>query len=359
MGLSQKGSKKGGDKMAKVNASAILPKARGMYAKRLSKEQYQDLMRKHTVLEVGAILKKHPYFQKSLSSLSITDPHRQQMEDLLEDDIFEKYETLARYDYNPNSFTDYFICYCEVQEILTVLRMISVGILQDTIKPFPPYLIGKLCYDVFGLVNAKDFSQVMAVLKRTPYYRVLYPFWMQDPSLKNYPLIEAALVKYYYSRVFILAKQNLNAQETKQVLGLFFQEAEAYNINIILRIQKYFPDVYTTEEIMSFLVPYHHRVSPEKLKNALGKGNDDALLSVCRQSLGDSTLQMRDLNSFYIRSKKKIQRYAEQLLHLTTSPSMAVASFIFLAQIEKDNVVNIIEGVRYGLSQEQIEKLMQ
>lgn len=343
----------------KTNASAILPKARGMYAKRLTKEQYQELIRRRTVPEVAAVLKKHPYFKQSLATLSSTDPHRQQMEDLLNDDIFNKYETLARYDFNPRNFTDYFVVKCEVREISKMLRMISVGIIENPLQIFPPYLEGKVCFDVYDLASAKDFSGVMNVLKRTPYYKVLYPYWMKDPSVKNYPVIEAALIKYYYAQVFLLAKQTLSTQEAKQATSLFCLEAESYNISVVLRIQKYFPNIYTADEVKSLLLPYRYRVPQEMMNQFIERAGDDLSLKVCQICLGNATLPQSEVESFEILSKKRIQRKAEQLLHLTTSPSVVVAAFIILAEIEKENAVNVIEGVRYGMAPEQIESLLE
>ncbi|MDL2325214.1 V-type ATPase subunit [Ruminococcaceae bacterium OttesenSCG-928-A16] len=341
-----------------AQANAILPKARGMYAKRLQPAQYEELMRRRTVPEVAAFLKKHPYYKDSFATLSPTDPHREQIEELLNSDIFYKYETLARYDYTPESFTDYFIIECEVHEILRVLRMLSAGVAGRYLKHLPPFLAGKIQFDLFALAEARSFNSVLEVLRRTPYYRVLYPRFLQDPFLKDYPATESAVIAYYYSAVFALAKKHLTGQEAKQVTNLFSQEAENYNINVILRAKTYFGKVYTAAQIRPMLLPYTYRISKQKLNELLEQTGTDGILALFREGMHNKNWAPGSMDEYDVISGRRLYHHAERLLHLTTSPSAAVAAFIFLVKMERDNVINVVEGVRYGLPPEKIRVLL-
>lgn len=339
-------------------ANAILPKARGMYAKRLRLAQYEELMRRRTVPEVAAGLKKHPYFQDSLATLSPTDPHREQIEELLNTDIFYKYQTLARYDFSPESFTDYFIAECEIKEILRVLRLLSAGVVGRYIRQLPPFLEGKIQFDLFALAEAKSFAEVLEVLQRTPYYRSLYQRWVLDPFLTDFLAVESALIAHYYSTVFALAKKYLAGAEVKQVMDLFSQEAENYNVNVILRAKTYFSGVYPAEQIRPMLLPYSYRIPRPKLEELLERGGLDMAVELYREAAHDKKLAPGADNDLGVVSARLLHRHAERLLHLTTSPSAAVAAFVFLAKAERDNVVNVVEGVRYGLPPEKIKELL-
>ncbi len=50
--------------------------------------------------------------------------------------------------------------------------------------------------------------------------------------------------------------------------------------------------------------------------------------------------------------------HARHVLHLTSGPRAALAAFLMLAKRERDNVVNVIEGVRYGLAPEAIRVML-
>ncbi|MFV0351550.1 MAG: V-type ATPase subunit [Oscillospiraceae bacterium] len=344
--------------MAANASQALIPKARGMYAKRVRSEEYEELMRRRTVPEVAAVLKKHPYFGDSLATLSPQDPHRGQLEELLNMDIFKKFSALARYEFAAHSFADYFLVECEVQEIMRALRLLSVGSTGKYIRMFPPFLEGKLQVDLLALAQAQYFTQVLKVLRYTPYYKVLYPYYQKDPLIRNYPAVEALLIRYYYSEVFSLAKKHLSAREEEAVRNLFLQEAENYNLSVILRAKTYFGKAYSGADIQYLLLPYTYRVSAQKMDEMIHSKGEDLLWAFYRQSALERIGGPVSPDEFDASGGRIMYKMARRLLHLTTSPSGALAAFITLAKLERDNVVNVIEGVRYGLAPEKVRLLL-
>ena len=73
------------------SALAIVPKAKAIAARRLMRDDYAELERKRSVLEVTTALQNHPYFADSLKGLSPMNLHRAQIEEALRKDIFYKY----------------------------------------------------------------------------------------------------------------------------------------------------------------------------------------------------------------------------------------------------------------------------
>jgi V/A-type H+-transporting ATPase subunit C len=339
-------------------SQAIIPKARGMYAKRILAAEYEELMRRRTVPEVAAVLKKHPYFADSLATLSPTDPHREQLEELLSMDIFVKYEALMRYDFTTESFANYFIIECEVQEILRVLRMLSTGVPGRYMKHLPPFLEGSLRFDLFRLAEARSFDEVLEELHHTPYYKVLRSVWVKDPFLRDYPGVEAVMVRYYYAAVFELAQKHLPQRALKAVAEMFSQEAEIYNIGVILRARTYFGAAFTAEQVKALLLPYNYRLTKRDMQQMLVAPNADA----AAQQLGKMGLQLPpgpvDVEALDAEMGRLRYHKAQQVLHLSAAPSAVLAVFITLAKLERDNVVNVIEGVRYGLPPDKIRALL-
>lgn len=339
-------------------SQAIIPKARGMYAKRIQPAEYEELMRRRTVPEVAVALKKHPYFGDSLATLSQTDPHREQVEELLAMDIFNKYEALVHYEFASHSFADYFIIECEVQEILRAMRFLSNGVVGRYINHLPPFLEGQIRFDLFRLAEATNFEQVLDVLRYTPYYKPLRAYWYKDPLLRDYPSAEAVLIRFYYSEVFRLAGQYFSGREEKAVRELFLQEAENYNVNVILRAKTYFGDAFSPDDIRSLLLPYNHRIPKSRLREMVNAKGVEPLLELYQKMSGQTGTVLVSPGEFDALAGRLMYRYARRILHLTTSPSAALAAFIALAKLERDNVVNVVEGVRYGMPPEKIRALL-
>lgn len=342
----------------KVSALAVVPKARAMLSRRLKPNEYQELMRRRTVTELAQYLKAHSYFKDSLKHMPTLDLHRKQLESMLMRDIFEKYESLLRYDFAKDSFARFFIIEAEVEQILEILRLMSIGAEQDYIGKMPAFLQSKLSVDLMKLAKARDFKEVLKALEFTPYHKVLMPIYLHDPDIKNLPQLEKVMLTYYYGAVKELARKSFNGTELKEVLHLFLQEAELYNIGLLFRAKAFFPDEYTPEELEKLLLPFSYRVSSKRMAVLAGTSNLQALEAAFRSYSLDRLYGFPDKNKASSHELSYMYKKAIRLLHFTTSPSAALAAFMFFAKLERSNIINIIEGVRYGLAPEDIDKLL-
>ena len=255
--------------MLVTGTQAMIPKARGIFAKRISLGEYEELMRKRTVPEVAALLKRHPYFKDSLATLSVTTPYRSQMEELLNMDLFQKYQSLIHYDFASDSFSSYFLLECEVREVLRALHFLSIGLEGKYINQVPAHLVGKTHADLFALGEARTFAQAVETTRSAPYYRALRARYLADPDLRDFPAAESALLYAYYETVFSLIEKNMRGPEARAVRDLFLQEIEEYNLQLMLRVKSYFPTIYTEKELRSLLIPYYWHIKKSYMEKLL------------------------------------------------------------------------------------------
>lgn len=344
--------------LSKVSALAVVPKARAMFSRHLTKTEYAELMRRRTVTELAQYLKSHPYFKDSLRHMPTIGLHRAQLESMLMQDIFEKYESLLRYDFARDSFSRFFVIECEVEQILDILRLASIDAEHDYIAKMPAFLQSKLSVDLLKLAKARDFKEVLKALEGTAYHKVLLPIYKNDPNLENLAMLERALLVYYYSEVLRLAKSCFSGTELKEVVSLFLQEAELYNIGLIFRIKAFFPNQYTADEVAELLLPFSYRVPPRRMQQLAAASGLNTLESTFRSFNLDKLYGFPDHNKPQSRELCYMYKRAIRLLHFTTSPSAALAAFVFYAKLERSNIINVIEGVRYGLPPEDIDKLL-
>ena len=156
------------------SALAVVPKAKAIAARRLTKEDYAELERKRSVLEVTAALQSHPYFADSLKGLSSMNLHRAQIEEALRKDIFYKYESLMHYTFDKKgSFGTYFLMRCEITELLAKIRLLSMGFRHHYIVQLPGFLASKTSFSLLKLAKAETIEECVPVVAGTPYAKVL------------------------------------------------------------------------------------------------------------------------------------------------------------------------------------------
>ncbi len=338
-------------------SSAIIPKARGMFSERISKESYGELCRKRSVAEVARFLKAHPYFENSLASLSDLDPHRGQIEELLRKDIYIKYERLAHYIPRTAKFGRFFVLESEISELITVITILSVGGDNRYISSLPSFLIQKLSFDLMELAKATDYSSMLRIIEHTPYHNILSELKDMDPN-RRLLSAEAKLWSYYYKTILKAIDNEVPSGERRSVKILFLEEIELINVNMLVRIKKYFSKSFTPSDIRKNMIPHRYLLS-RKLLNEMSEAQDFNLLCDMIDNSIIGRLYSGPKSPDFILSQQR-RRYKRALLrlHLTTSPSVSLASFIILSKLERLNIVNVIEGVRYKLPPTEIEALL-
>ncbi|MGD9559357.1 MAG: V-type ATPase subunit [Oscillospiraceae bacterium] len=344
--------------MQATATQALIPKVRGMYAKRIRPAEYEEMLRRRTVPEVAALLKRHPYFGDSLATLSTTDPHRGQIEELLEMDIFLKYERLMQYDFSGEAFSRYYLAECEMRQVLKALHLLSIGIPGAYLGQIPGYLAGKTRVDLFELGRAKNFAEVVQATRHTPYYKALKAREAADPLLCDFPMAEATLLHEGYARLFALAARSLRGREARAVRDLFLQQAEVYNLELLLRVKTYFPTVYAPAKIHALMLPYTFRLNRRRLEEMVQAKSPEAVLALLRAAGLSHYAGPADPDALGAEEGRATWQYARRMLHLAAAPMAALAAFLSLAGLIRDNVVNVIEGVRYGLPPEQIRGML-
>lgn len=343
--------------MPSAGKQAIIPKARGMFAKRINYAEYEEMIRRRTVPEVSALLRRHPYFKDSLSALT-SDPHRGQIEELLNMDVFQKYEAMLRYDFGDESFSAYYLEECELREILRALHLVSVGLGSTYLSQVPSYLVGKGRVDFFALAAARTLPAFVEEIRRTPYYKPLKESISRDPALRDFARIEANLLRAYYVSLFRRIDESFSGQERETVRMLFLDEVEMYNIEVLLRIKTYFPRTYPVEELAALLMPYVGRVPRQHMQRLIEAPTPEAFIAIYRALPMTRAKGVTSPEEYSIFAGRNLYKKASRVLHMSSSPYAALAAFITLAKLQKDNVVNVIEGVRYSMKPEQINALL-
>ena len=104
----------------KASGNAVLAKARALYGSRLRADDYRRLMACRTMTELAAALKEYPLYSEALAEVNPPYARRVQLENLLRQSLYTRYDSLCRYDRSAGSKVyEYFTLCCEVDELTT------------------------------------------------------------------------------------------------------------------------------------------------------------------------------------------------------------------------------------------------
>lgn len=341
-----------------LSTNAVAAKAKSMYGGRLTEDDYQELLKKRTVGEVAAYLKAETPYKEALGNVRENTIHRGQLEQILRRAGFERTMKLVRYaDEKHKLYYRFVLREQEINLILMSLRILNSEMYESFNQEHPQYLSRYISFDYDALINADSFETILAVLDRTGYDKVLKPFKPDGTRQKiDYVACEHALYQYFYQWIFDTIQSCFKGKTRKELVTVFESQIELNNVSKIYRYKRFFHE--DAKTIYNSLIQTHQRMSSRFLKTLTQAADDRELLAL----LASSRYQIFADDADYI----FIEYYAERVkynlsrryMRFSTHAPMVFTTFYIMQKLEIENLINIIEGVRYGVASESIEKML-
>ena len=130
---------------------------------------------------------------------------------------------------------------------------------------------------------------------------------------------------------------------------------DANNFVRIMRLKKYYHPSY--EYIESILLPFG--TLEKKVINDLIRAEDlnDALLIIKNTEIGKMIEGIKYDYLDEIANKIKFMVCSHNIRY-SVNALVVMVSYVFLLEIEISNIINIVEGVRYKLNSEEIDRML-
>lgn len=342
--------------LSTLSSNVIIAKALAMYGKRLTDEDYRNLMACQTVGEVASYLKNRTVYRKTLAGINENNIHRGQLEARLRQKLFEDYALLCRYEISIGEhFSRYLIVRSEIEQILQSIIFLNSGKPEEYLFDMPDYLNQHTHINLAALALIKDFDGLLDALQHTPYQKLLEPFAPQPGEKIDYMGIENKLYTYLFSNVFEVIDKHTHGEAAKQLREIFNSYVDLLNYTRIVRL-KFFYNA-EPEFIRKSLLPFGD-VNPRILEEMIAAENEQQVTAV----MGKTSAGKRFLNIPYTyvdeipnRAKYKLCRHN---IHFSTHSSVVLMSYVFITQAEITDIITIIESIRYKLPPEEIAKLL-
>ena len=337
-------------------SNAVLAKARALYGRRLRAEDYRRLTDCHTMTELANELKALPLYANTLAEVNPTYARRAQLENLLRQSQYERFDSLCRYDRSAGSSVyQYLTLCCEVDELTAALRCLDAGRPGDYLYRLPDFLEQRCSIDLYALAKATDLQSLLAAVQGTPWAKVLAPLANAKPDRGLTAQAEPLMQEYRHRALVAMAPKPAKQGEQPGLRELIELECDTSAVSNAARLIR----IGAPDSVV--------RTNARRDCTALTNDEWEYLLAA------------RDLDTFKARFagtkygpllghheysvlKEGFFHYrcdwCRKWLRFSTDPTLVMLCYVWLARCEVQDLDHIIEGVHYKLPPEDVQPLL-
>lgn len=336
-------------------SNAIFSKARAMYGKRLKESDYVKLLSCDTVPEILTCLKGTEKYAPLLSKVNDKNIHRAQLEDILRKQLFQEYEALCRYEKTVGEdFAKYTIMKTEIVQIMNFLTLLNGGYQRQFSNAMPKYFNRVSSINFLGMANADTYDEFLSVLGKSVYSKILLPFKPEKGEKINLSNVENALYTHLFKTVYTIIKKT-SGEERSDLKKLFDIDIDMRNFTRILRLKEYYQ--MEPEEIKKQLLPFGS-FKKNQIKTLCEAYNKKELFTIISQTSAGRIISKLDYENVCEIPRKALYKESYKRMYFSVNPSVVLVAYHALAETEIENIIHIIEGVRYKVSTDKIKNTL-
>lgn len=343
-------------------SNALYAKCRAMQGKLLTSHDVQNLIACRSLSEIAVYLKQNTTYAPALAHLDEKLTHRGQLEAELNRLLFERYESLCRYELSVGEhLAEYIILSTEAKQLLGFLQCLNAGNPQDYLFSLPSFFEAHTVVDLMGLSQVTNYEEFLEHIQKSRFYPTLRKIAPKDGEALDYPIVENAVYSCLSDFMIDGVNKYYTTSERTELQDIFGTETDLHNVSVIYRLKKYYR--YSPDLIRSMV--YTHkgcgRISPRVFSEMIdAPTQDDVIKLLLTKTPYRSELDEDTIKRMHIDNALRSVRYKHALhyMRFSTNPSVVLVSFMNICQTELTELITIIEGVRYGLSADEIADLI-
>ena len=336
--------------------NAILTKARTMYSHCVTQNQYRDMMKKSSVTEVAIYLRDNTIYGKNLQGVNLSEIHREQLLEILRNAKYETFEKLSAFSFSKNSdgFYSYIYKLDEANAVLKHIRYVCSGSKEMYSFSYNEILQKHTSFEYEKLLLTKTYDEVTEFLHGTGYEAVLIKNRRQNPEEIDTLKIETELLHLIYVKLYAAINKEFSKAEAAALLDMFNELNDMQSVVKAYRLKRFFNS--EPDYIKEMCIAKGKRA--RKLIKEIANVNDrDKLNDVVSEWAPIKRFPIKDdfIEDSVMRSKSKL---CNKNIHFSVYPSLTLICYMIHREIELENIVNVVEGVRYGLPESDISEML-
>lgn len=337
--------------------NATVAKIMAIHGKRLSSEDYHNMINLQSVSEIAEYLKNSTYFHDILLPVDTNTIHRGLLENILRRSVYEKYLKILNFEQlEKQEFYNFKIIRAEIDEILSCISHINAKSTEQ-ITTTPVYLSNYVSFDLIQLSKIRSYDELLAFFKRTAYYDLLVKCRPNNEKI-DYTKCEILLRTYFVKRLFATIDKYFNSKIKASLESLISTDIDLINIINSYRLKTYYNE--NIDVIKENILPFHGKFKKENQRELYSSIDSKDFISKFSKTYYGRQMVVNKLDINNLEQSSFGLRYLNAKRALTQSQEAPVCiyAFVFLMEIEVSNIIKIIEGIRYGVPQKDIEMLL-
>lgn len=328
-------------KYANINA-----KLKGMYAKRLKENDLQELIHQNNLKSAIIILKSKNLELNELDENATRIQIETTLDKILITDIIKIQKLLGKKD------KEIFQAFIEKYKIRCI-KAIFRKLYSKTIIHYNPEKIKIWTESIFkeinGIQDAETIEEFIEKLKNTPYQKIFENLSNEEEQIKQVNIfeVENKMDKIYFNRLIDISKNRNNKLE-----NMISKKVNVINLLWLYRLKKYYN--FSEDELKEVFINQEKHNSKFEIKQFLSLENDKEILEMFEKK---SYIKKYEKN---ISLEQNINRYLykeyQKKFRSQVFDISSVCAYINLIEMENIDIIRIIEGIRYSLSKEEIQK---
>ena len=337
------------------SSNAILTKARAMYAKSLTVENFMDLLNCSSVSEVANYLSANTVYKNVLSDLPTGYVKRNLFEDSLKKHMLSQFESLAHFEKAiGQELYRYFVIRNEIDQIVSCIRLLKTPDADEYLLKMPAFLNGLTTIDLFSLAKSLTYDDIINSVASTDYEEILKQFYPIDEKI-NLPGIESALIRYSVMKTEEIAKKSLPKKEREDFLFATRMVNDIKSISNVYRLKFIFK--FNPEQIKRFvLIDVKSNIEPKKFEAIISSdGEEDFWSAVYSTCYGHKMKEVPFSSTVENRCDRFVFEWATKNFRFSVYPSVVMFCWIILAENEIKNIIHLTEGIKYNIPRDTIK----
>lgn len=334
--------------------SAAVAKAKAVYGTLFKKEDYENLVHRNSVSTAVSYLKGTPRYAAVFSGYDGAALHRGQIEQLLGKSVFESYCRIRRFSSSSGAVMDFYLKEREAEQLSKAIAAVAAGTQERFYLAFPDYLMERVGFDPKAAAQAKNGKALLAALRGTVFEKPLTPLLSGEEIDLNrcVTAVHACLLSWTFTEL----NKSCRGKELERLKSFFLRRADSENLLSCYRLKRFFDE--DSERIKTLILPYRYRVKPREIDDALSAQEpSEALLRLLTERCVSRNIAVEE-DSPETGIARENYEYFRHRLALTSNEAEALYALMILLDTERTNLQKIIEGIRYSVPPQEIEKFI-
>lgn len=335
------------------SSNSTIAKARAIYGRALTAEDYTQLCSKTSVAEAAAYLKQTDRFHAVLARINPQTIHRTRLEALIAKNILDIFERFHKFDFSSSRpFFKYIIMELEAEQILTAIEGVAAGSTDDYIADLPVFLTQHAQTDLLALGNAESFLDIARGLDGTSFAKALRPLLIDAAESGRIDIneCERRLFTLYYMSALKTVDQIYSGKDKDDLRHALLKSIDMVNIVTCYRMKKF---SFSADKIRNQLLPFRYRLNAEAIDRLIELDSTEAIAKELSK-MGYHINEPAQFDTIEQLTERISTDSLRRTIRLSQNSAAVYYSLIECLRTEQRNIKTAIEGIRYGISSSDI-----